>query len=77
MVSNPENIEMIHNNYRSGFSSILVLSDRNEIVYAGLQFVHFSPFYEILNLKIGQLVDDGLINHWSYIDKNPRGLKRF
>lgn len=63
----PRTLWMIHNGlYKSGKSSLLLLSEPVRAVLVGLSFKPFSHLYELVNEKQGQLTNGGLIDYWGY-----------
>lgn len=49
---------------RTGQSSILLLKETFRNLFIGLTFKDFSPFYEMLDVKIGEMNAAGLIGLW-------------
>lgn len=50
--------------YRSGVSSLFALNEILISIPTGIGFKQFSPFFEVFNEKIGQLIATGIMNKW-------------
>lgn len=62
--------------YRTGISSIMLLKEDYRTLMIGLIFKPFSPFFEVFNQRIGELVTSGLTDYWFKNELNPQEKKR-
>lgn len=68
--------KLIQFSYRNGFASVKFLEETIFTSFAGLTLKLFCPFFESFNEKVGQLMANGMIQHWFSIHLNPKGTKR-
>lgn len=73
----PSLITKLHNvAYRSGFSSISTLEEKNTQVYGCAPFNLFSPYFEAFNEKIHQLLSNGVSDFHFKAEIQPSLVKR-
>jgi hypothetical protein len=66
----------INNQYRSGFSSLLILKSEIRPINFGLMFAPFHPFYPTFNKKISEMIEAGLTQYWIDNTIKPRGYQQ-
>jgi hypothetical protein len=86
LVAGPENkmamilgknfITFIHDEYRSGFTSILVLEEIVETVFSISVFYFDNPIYESFNRIVGQMDNAGLLNYWKEKNQNSKSKQK-
>lgn len=72
----PQIMFVLNNKYRSGFTSLKMLPNGFLTLAVGFVYKRFSPFIEIMNEKLLEVVASGLTNYWIEIRLNPKGLRR-
>lgn len=54
----------INNHFRSGFSSLLFVDENFQSFFFGFAFRRFSPYLQIMDEKMIELIEAGFIQHW-------------
>ena len=57
-------IDYLESLYKSGASSLTVLEDDYKLIFNGIMFLDFSPFFETHNEMLGWMEDFGFMANW-------------
>lgn len=66
-------LNYITSGYHSGVTSINVLKEHLKTLYLGVWFVESSPYFEILNEKVLQLLAGGILQRHEDYQNFPKG----
>lgn len=62
--------------FRSGLTSLTLLKDSFLTMHQVKLFRKFSPYFEVFNAIIGQIISSGLFEFLLKNETNPRGIKK-
>lgn len=65
----------IHNEQRSGVSSIKILGEKVDTFFLTFKFIAFNPFVDYINQIMDELAAGGFLSYWRKLEMNPKGFK--